>query len=290
MLVLVVCILLNVLVAVIFKYFSTFKIDVLQAIVVNYFTCVITASIAIGDFSYLQGLGHQSWLLYAAIMGFFFFVIFKVIAQTVEHHGVMVSSTAQKLSLIMPVLVAIFFFKESVTLYKTLGICFAIAAVFFVSYKKGNGNNDLEKKSWIIFLPILTWIGSSFVDVSLYLIDKLQIAPNAGLKFTSALFLFAGLSGAIVLAYNIVTKKSSLDLKSLAAGVVLGIPNFFSIYLVLKLLEDGWNGSVVFPLLNVSIILISALLGVLVFKEDFNQRKGIGFIFALAAIILLALK
>ena len=38
------CILLNVAVAIIFKVFPRFNIDVKRAIIVNYFTCVATAS------------------------------------------------------------------------------------------------------------------------------------------------------------------------------------------------------------------------------------------------------
>jgi drug/metabolite transporter (DMT)-like permease len=287
--VLILCILLNVLVAVIFKYFPLYKIDTLQAIVVNYFVCMVTASVTIGDFTYVADIPYQSWFLYAFFMGLFFFLIFNVIAKTVEHHGVMVSSTAQKLSMIIPVIVAVIFFDEHITVVKILGICSAIAAVFLVSYQKSDAQS-VSKSLWIAFLPLLTWIGSSIVDLSLYLVDKLQLAVGAGLKFTSALFLCAGFFGALVLTYSILKGERKLEWKSIMAGIVLGIPNFFSIYLVLKLLEDEWNGSVVFPLLNVSIILISALLGVLVFKENFTTKKGLGFGFALVAIILLALK
>lgn len=287
--VLISCILLNVLVAVIFKYFPKYKIDTLQAIVVNYFVCMVTASVTLNDFSYVVDIPYQSWFLYAACMGLFFFLIFNVIARTVEHHGVMVSSTAQKLSMIIPVIVAVVFFGEDITMLKILGICFAIAAVYLVSYQKSDGQ-ALPKSLWIVMLPLLTWIGSSIVDLSLYLVDKLQLAEGAGMKYTSALFLCAGFFGALVLTYSIMKGERRLEWSSVLAGIVLGIPNFFSIYLVLKLLEDGWNGSVVFPLLNVSIILISALLGVLVFKENFTTKKGLGFGFALVAIILLALK
>ncbi len=287
--VLVLCILLNVLVAIVFKFYPKYNIDTLQAIVVNYFICTATASFVLHDIGYIATLPSQPWFIYAAIMGLFFFLIFNVIAQTVAHHGVMVSSTAQKLSLIIPVLVAVLFFKETITLYKIIGISAAIVAVYLVSYQNSSLNLTYKSK-WIVLLPLLTWLGSSLVDLSLYLVDKLQLASGLGLKFTSAMFLCAGFSGLVVLIYSIFKGSRRLDIKSIIAGVILGIPNFFSIYLVLKLLGDGWSGSIVFPLLNVSIILISALIGVLLFKEHFNKRKGLGFAFAVAAIVFLSLK
>ncbi len=287
--VLLLCILLNVLVAIVFKFFAKYQVDTLQAIVINYFTCMVTASFALQDFNYLFTLPSQSWFLYATLMGLFFFLIFIVIAKTVAHHGVMVSSTAQKLSLIIPVVVAVFFFNETITFFKVIGIIAAIVAVYFVSYQKSNANEPIKSK-WVAMLPLLTWLGSSFVDLSLYLVDKLQLAPGAGLKFTSTLFLMAGFFGLLVLAYSILKGSRRFEFKSMLAGILLGIPNFFSIYLVLKLLQDGWSGSIVFPLLNVSIILLSALIGVVGFKENFTLRKGLGFAFAIAAIVFLSLK
>ena len=69
----------------------------------------------------------------------------------------------------------------------------------------------------------------------------------------------------------------------------MGIPNFFSIYLIVVLLSDGWQGSILFPMLNVAIILITTLVGLFVFKEDFNQNRKAGIILAILAIILLSL-
>lgn len=289
MLVLITCILLNVLIGVLFRYFGKYKVDLLQAIVVNYFTCVVTASIAMGDFSYLSDLPDKSWFSYSCIMGFIFLGIFLIIGKTVHHHGVMVASTSQKLSMITPVVVAIIFFNEELTGLKGLGLIFSLLAVFLISYNSKNNNSKAIKSSFfILLLPLLTWLGSSFVDLSLYLINKMNIAPKEGMIFTSALFLSAGIMGLIVLIISILSKSIKIDVKSLIAGVILGIPNFFSIYLVIVLLDQGWQGSVVFPILNVGIILLSAVIGYFIFEEKVDRNKVLGLFLALIAILILS--
>ncbi|MFM2392378.1 MAG: hypothetical protein RLZZ546_355 [Bacteroidota bacterium] len=290
MLVLITCILLNVLVGVIFRYFGKYNIDLLQAIVVNYFTCVITASVSMGDFSYIADLPYKPWLIYAVIMGFVFMSIFRLIGKTVHHHGVMVASTAQKLSMITPVIVAILYFNEELTILKFIGLICSLIAVFFISFNSKENDSGVKKSSiFIMFLPLFTWLGSSFVDLSLFLVNKMNIAPNEGMIFTSTLFLSAGILGFFILVYQSIFKSENLNIKSLSSGIVLGIPNFFSIYLVIVLLEDGWQGSVVFPIMNVGIILISAMLGYFIFGEKVDRNKAMGLALALIAIIVLSL-
>ena len=90
-----------------------------------------------------------------------------------------------------PVITAVLFFNETITWYKAIGITSAIAAVYFVGYQRSSSGSPI-KNTWLLLLPLLTWLGSSLVDLSLYLVDKLSLAPGAGLIFTSALFLSAG--------------------------------------------------------------------------------------------------
>ena len=285
--VLIFCILLNVLVGVIFKLFNQYNVDILPAIIVNYFVCVFTAGCFMRDFTFIPNIFTSSWVFYAMAMGIFFFVIFMIIARTVAIHGVMVSTTAQKLSLILPVLVAVLFFNEVLTGIKALGIASAITAVILIAYQKQK--KELGQSLFVASLPFLTWLGSNFVDLSLYLVEKNKLAPNAGLNFTAALFLFAGIAGFCYFCFHFNWNFQTLNRKNVFAGFLLGIPNFFSIYLVLYLLEHGWVGSVVFPILNVSIILITATVGILVFKEQLTLKKSLGFGFAILAIVLLSM-
>jgi multidrug transporter EmrE-like cation transporter len=58
---------------------------------------------------------------------------------------------------------------------------------------------------------------------------------------------------------------------------------------LLKVIGVGWEGSVVFPINNVSIIVLSTLIAILFFKEKLQKINSLGLAFALVAIALIAL-
>lgn len=274
--------------AVIFKVFPKFTIDVKRAIIVNYFTCVLTAWAV--DFSEFNAhlpvvVDFFQWTL---PMGILFFAVFLVIGKTVASYGVLVATTSQKLSLILPVLVAILFFNEALTFYKLPGLVAALGAVIYIN-AEGRPQLPNWKTLTALSFPMLTWLGSSAVDLSLFLSEKYQAAEGHNLIFTASLFFFAGLSGLIYVGWQDLKTGSSWKRKDVIAGVLLGIPNFFSIYLIVVLLSDGWQGSILFPILNVSIILITTLVGLAVFKENFSFNRKTGIVLAILAILLLSL-
>lgn len=272
----------------IFKIFPWYKVDVRRAIVINYFTCVATAWLT--DFSnfnaslpYLGDMVH--WSL---PMGILFFSVFVVIGKTVANHGVMVATTSQKLSLIIPVLVALIFYGEALTSWKISGLIAAVMAVVFINSNGSFGLSSALLKT-TFSLPFLTWLGSSMVDLSLFLSERKGVSADHGLLFTASLFGFAGLTGLIYVMIQDFKSGEKWSRIDVIAGIMLGIPNFFSIYLIVVLLAEGWQGSVLFPMLNVSIILLTTLTGIFLFKEDFTSNRIKGFVLAVAAIVLLSL-
>ena len=282
------CILLNVVVAIIFKIFPRYNIDVKRAIIVNYFTCVATAWAA----DYVEFNTHlpmvKDFVIWTLPMGILFFTVFLIIGKTVASFGVLVATTSQKLSLILPVVIALLFFDEPLTTWKLPGLLAAIGAVLYIN---ANGSPRLPKLNALtaLSLPLLTWLGSSAVDLSLFLSEKYQAAQGHNLLFTASLFFFAGLSGLLFVLVQDFKTGSSWKKKDILAGICLGIPNFFSIYLIVVLLSDGWQGSILFPMLNVAIILMTTLVGLFIFKEDFSRNRKAGIILAIFAIILLSL-
>jgi multidrug transporter EmrE-like cation transporter len=85
-------------------------------------------------------------------------------------------------------------------------------------------------------------------------------------------------------------KKRRLDLKSLIAGVFLGIPNYYSIYFLLQTFEhSGMQSSVIFPINNIGIVLLSVVIAVLVYKEKLNGFNMAGILLAVISIGLISI-
>ena len=280
------CVLINGIITTIFKLFSRYGVNTLVAITTNYFVCVITACVVYGNPSLLLNIKTAPWLPYSIGLGFLLVTVFNIVGKTVQEHGVMIGTIFQKMSLIAPAIVAMIWFGDSVTTIKIAAIGIGIASIIMLS----SGDKATEHKHLSLIFPVLTLIGSACVDLFLYLIEANKIAPGADITFLSSSFFFAGIFGLMLIIYQKIRESIVIDARSLIAGIILGIPNFFSIYLLLKVISNGLEGSVVFPVNNVGVLLISALIGILVFKENLTTSKKWGFVLAITCIVLLAIR
>ena len=80
-----------------------------------------------------------------------------------------------------------------------------------------------------------------------------------------------------------------INFKNIIGGICLGVPNYFSIYFLLKALQHPtWNSASVFTINNVAIVMFSTLLGILLFKERLSIKNWFGIGLAIVSIILVA--
>lgn len=283
------CIVLNAFIGVIFKMFQLHGINNFQAIVVNYFVCVIMASLFAGGNPFPSDIVSEPWLYYSIGLGLLFIVVFNIMAITVQNFGVIIATIFQKMSMIAPAIVAIVIYSEKGGFLKWLGIFAAILAIFMLSYEKSDKNQGLKKTRILWFFPLATFAGSCVIDTSLFLVEQHRLTQPGDLSFIAILFFMAGAVGLTYLTIQLSRKKIIWENKSFIGGIGLGIPNFFSIYLLILALNQGWGGSVVFPVNNVGILTVAALFGILFFKEKISQLKWLGFILAITSILIITL-
>lgn len=283
---LILCVVLNALIGVIFKLFNKYNIQVFQAIVFNYLTCVITAGVVTGKFPIPHDLFSKEWFPYAVGLGVVFIVTFNLMALTVRHFGVMVATVFQKMSLIAPALIAILVYTEPSGWLKWTGIVLALLSIVLLSYQK-NVTHKSASENYILLLPILTFLLSCVIDSSLYLLQLHEVVLEGDPEFVATLFLTAGCTGLLFLLWKIMRNQASINRSNIFAGILLGIPNFFSIYLLILVLEQGWGGSVVFPVNNVGVLVLSGLFGILLFRERPDKYKWTGYFLAIFAILFI---
>lgn len=291
--ILILCIIINSLIGVVFKLFDRFEINIFYAILINYIVCVITGSIYLGSMPISLNSVNEIWFPYAAALGFVFVSVFTVYGNSVKYFGIVVSTIFQKMSMLAPALVAIFLYGEKLNLLKIIGILIGILSIVFLSYQKKDKTNEestsLPKKFWLI--PFAVFIGSCVIDSTLFLMEAEQIAPSGDISFVIHLFFFAFIAGFILLIVQLLRgDRQYLKSKDIIAGIGLGIPNFFSIYLLMEVIASGWDASVVFPINNVGILSCSAVLGFILFREKITNNKVLGLTMAIIAIVLISFK
>ena len=105
-------------------------------------------------------------------------------------------------------------------------------------------------------------------------------------SFQNLFLLFTFLAALALCLVLMARKKERLGMKELCYGAALGIPNFFSSLFLLKSLATV-PAVIVFPTVNVAVILVVSLAGFLLFRERLNRRQLIGGGLICAALILL---
>ncbi len=268
---------------VIFKYFGIFKIDVLKAIVVNYFVAFVLGFLSSEKSIVITEIPQQPWFLGALILGAMFVSVFFVMAMTAQKNGVSVTSVAGKMSVVVPILFGVFLYNESVTVLKFSGIAIALVAVYLASVKEEKNN---KVKASLLF-PILLFVGSGAIDTLLKYVEVNFVKAQDIPVFSGSLFAIAAFFGVIILTIKTIKKPAPFGVKNIIAGVVLGIPNYYSIVFLIKALQvKGIESSVLFTINNVAIVVVSTIVGLLLFKEQFSIKNKIGIALAIVGIVM----
>jgi len=274
---------LNVLIFALFKLFAKYDIDNLQTIVVNYFVCVISGSVFIGDVPFSKENFSQPWMGWSLFMGAMFILVFNLIAFSIKKSGITITTISNKLSLVIPVLFSFFLYQEDVTFLKIAGIIIAFPAVFFTS-------KAAEKtKTTNLWLPVLLFIASGLLDTLVKFVEHYYLQdPNMQSVYLIHVFFIAGLLGMLLVMYLAKTGKIRLQAKNIVAGIILGVPNYFSIYFFVRLLNSGFlQSSAAIPINNIGIVLLSTIVATLFFKEKLTLQKIIGLLLSVASILFL---
>lgn len=269
---------------VIFKYFGIFKIDVLKAIFINYLVA-FTMGFSLSEKRVsISEVGNEPWFFGALILGVLFIVIFFIMAMTSQRNGVSVASVAGKMSVVIPIFFGIFLYQESLTVLKILGIVIALVAVYLSSIKK----EKVKTKGGILF-PLFLFLGSGAIDTSLkYIENNFVLAQDISL-FSGSIFAFAAFFGCIIILMKYFKKPEPFGVRNIVAGVVLGVPNYFSIIFLIKALQvKDFESSTLFTINNVGIVILSTIIGILLFKEHFSLKNKIGVALAVIGIVMVA--
>lgn len=282
-----------------FRFFPKFHVDTAQAIVINYLICVVTGLLFNPDVLMIIGNAQTGkWLWAGVIQGLMFYSVFVLVGWCTQNLGMAVASLVSKISMMIPVAVSIFLLNDKLipSLEKILGIILALGALVFISLKKeklprSTEHDSLKTFDWrAIVMTITVFLGSGMVDTFSNYANARVINPSQTAAFTISVFLFAFVFGSLHLFIKSIKNSSSINYQTILGGITLGVPNFFAYYFMLTALQKFNNdGSFIFPMANISVILASTLLGVGIFNERLSNANKVGVAMALLSIVLLSI-
>ncbi|MGB6009433.1 EamA/RhaT family transporter [Castellaniella sp.] len=294
----------SVMVSVFLKLARRCQVRIEQAIAMNYVTaCVLCLWLLRPP---LESLGRQTpaaWVL-LGLLGVLLPTVFLIMAAAVRQAGIVLSDTAQRLSLVIPILAAFLVFHEALSGLKGLGILLALGALACLLRRpasapaRADARTDMlsdgpapsddgphgatahkGRLAWLTLLGV--WAGYGTIDI------LFKQMARAGAGFTSTLLLSFALA-AVLMGLWLLIRRTHWHARSLAAGILLGALNFSNIYFYIRAHQTyPANPTLVFAAMNIGVISIGTLVGAGLFRERLSRTNLAGIGLALAAIVLL---
>jgi len=225
----------------------------------------------LGYVLYRQPSADLTVFYFGAVLGLFFSIAFITFSRAIKNKGIASAVTMGRMSLAIPVGFSIFLWGEKPLITDILGLIL----VFFIIL---TWEGKIGKLSPILFSLFLLF---GFIDASIKFF-KMKF-PTADDNF----FLIIVFYSAMVWSWiYVLCSRQKLIPVDIGRGFLLGIPNYFSTYFLLKALET-LPAYITFPFINIGMIILSALLGYLFFKEKLNRKKIFLIILGIIAVLFL---
>lgn len=138
-------------------------------------------------------------------------------------------------------------------------------------------------------VPLVLFVGSGLLDTMIKYVEQGFLDEGNKNDYLITAFGVAAVIGLMLLVLQLITGKERFDPRSMLAGLLIGIPNYFSIWCLVRVLKDyGTRSASIIPINNMGIVLFSALMAWLLFREHLTRVNIAGVVLALLAIALIA--
>jgi drug/metabolite transporter (DMT)-like permease len=286
------CILSSTAIFIIFKIINRFNIPSFPVIVINYLVATILGFVIYSGDRGLDSILKSRWLGISIVIGILFIIMFFLVAYSTEKAGISVTTVASKMSVIFPITFSLVIDpSDHISLLKSAAVIIALGGVLFTVYKPDKENPERS----IIYIPLLLFFGMGIVDSMVKLAQQSYVSDNETAIFSAILFLNAFVAGCIAMLFY--RRHNYFFLKGTAWGwgALLGAVNFGSIFFLVKTLNytsasgRSMDSSVIFGANNISIVALSVLAGLMIFKEKLIFINWIGIGLSALALLLFTL-
>lgn len=273
----------------VFKFLDQKNLPSFPVILINYFVASIIGFLINSRSISIAEVRSAEWIPISIVIGFLFIVMFFVVAISSREAGISVTTVASKMSVVFPITFSMMIDPaDSLTLLKSVAIIATLTGVLFTVYEPAALRTGKRK----ILLPLLLFSGMGIVDSLVKFAQHRYVQDENTAIFSAVLFLMAFLTGLIILPFR---KEGISEFKGAAIwtwGIVLGIVNFGSIYLMVSALNHVTPGgtridsSIIFGTNNIGIVTLSVMAGLLIFREKLRPVNWMGIVISIIAIIL----
>lgn len=285
--------------SIVFKIFHKKDIDANQAIFFNYLTAFV-----LGVLFSLRGGAvvnplKADWLIDVIILGFIFMAGMVMLSASTRRVGVAISTVCSRASMVIPIIVSYMFIEGSAK-PKWLLICLVLVAMTLTIWTdKPESGHKFTLLDILAPITVFLMFGASnaYLKVLQHRVTVNDTAAglseqviNSEISLVTASVFFVAMLMCIFSFFKKGQngKRSPLLLKNVTGGVVLGFVNYFCTY-TLMLSMKTIDSSFLFPVHNIGIVAIGAIVGWLAFNEKLKPHQVLGIVLAAVSIALLCI-
>lgn len=239
----------------------------LQAAIFSGFLCLANETMAATSLDI--PLGAFNSLLYVG--GFLLYF------EAVKNCGISIAVSVMRLSVALPVLAGIFWFGETLSLYRGIGLGLMVIALISIGHFS-HSKISAKAMGWLLLLFLVIGF-SSVVDKTYNFYG--QTGKNL---YLATLFFTAFLTSALLTRF----RHLSFSRQIVGIGLLLDIPNqLTSLFLLMSL--STVDSVVAFPTLAISVLSGSMLCDRFIWGESLTREKFLVIFLSMTAIVLLNL-
>lgn len=285
--------------SIVFKIFHRKDIDANQAIFFNYLTAFILGVLFSLNGEAVVNPLKADWLVDVIILGFIFMAGMVMLSASTRRVGVAISTVCSRASMVIPIIVSYLLIEGSAK-PKWLLICLVLVAMTLTIWTdKPEGGHKYTLLDILAPVTVFLMFGASnaYLKVLQHRVTVNDTAAglseqviNSEISLVTASVFFVAM---LMCIYSFFKKgpdgkRSPLLLKNVVGGVVLGFVNYFCTY-TLMLSMKTIDSSFLFPVHNIGIVAIGAIVGWLAFNEKLRPHQILGIVLAAVSIALLCI-
>ena len=248
---------------------------------INYIVAAVVAGIWVG-YKGNVGLSNSTWII-GIPCGIAYFVSFYFLAKAVKSSGISVAWSIVQLSVLVPILFSIFYWKEQPGIYQIVGIVSVCVSLPLLSIRSDKGGS---RKIIACVSPMIIALFLVTGGIGLAAKAFSEISPTEQ-RQVYLLFLFG--TTAIVSTSFVVVRKLPLVSTDIPFGIILGVCNLLAGHFLLLSLTR-LPGMLVFPVAGSMGIVLTSLAGVGIWREKLRKLTVLGIITAVIAVVLINIK
>ena len=266
--------------ALMIKYYQASGRNLLVVGAINY----VVAALAVGASIIYKGsfgLANSTWII-GILAGIAYFVSYFLLINAVKTSGISITWSVVRLSVLIPVLFSIFYWREQPSSYQIGGIACVCLSLPLLSIRPGgDGKPGMPGKATALIIALFVASGGTNLTAKAFS----EISPGDQRQMY-LLFLFS--TAAIVTVLATLVRRARPKLVDIPFGIVLGLCNLLAGYFLLLALMK-LPGMLVFPISGSMSIALTTLAGMAIWHERLRKPAMLGVIVAVIAVVLINL-